>query len=63
VLKGNARVHVASPKHTYLATHRQLLESSMFLEFFERVEVANFEIASDAFATFKVGCWKHRAPM
>jgi hypothetical protein len=27
----------------------------MFLEFFDRVEVANFEIASDAFATFKVG--------
>jgi hypothetical protein len=40
------------------ADRRQFLESDMFLEFFERVDVANFEIASDAFSTFKV---RHRA--
>lgn len=32
---------------------RQFLDNAMFLDFFERVEVANFEIASDAFSTFK----------
>lgn len=40
---------------------RQLLESPMFLGFFERVEVANFEIASDAFATFKDLLSRHKA--
>ena len=25
------------------------------LQFFEKVDVANFEVASDAFTTFKVG--------
>lgn len=34
---------------------RLLLENKpIFMEFFEKVEVANFEIASDAFSTFKV---------
>ena len=31
-----------------------LLEGSLFMSFFEKVEVANFEVASDAFSTFKV---------
>ena len=31
-----------------------LLEGSLFMNFFEKVEVANFEVASDAFSTFKV---------
>lgn len=26
----------------------------MFMELFDKVQVANFEVASDAFATFKV---------
>jgi hypothetical protein len=33
---------------------RAELYSDHFMEFFERVEVANFEIASDAFSSFKV---------
>jgi hypothetical protein len=44
--------------HSFLCgpdlTRRQFLSSTQFLEFFERVDVANFEIASDAFSTFKV---------
>lgn len=35
--------------------YRSFLHSQRFLELFESVEVANFEIASDAFTTFKVG--------
>jgi hypothetical protein len=31
-----------------------LLESEIVVDFFEKVEVANFEVASDAFSTFKV---------
>jgi hypothetical protein len=34
--------------------YRAELYSDHFMEFFERVEVANFEIASDAFSSFKV---------
>lgn len=34
--------------------HRMLLEGPLFMNFFEKVEVANFEVASDAFSTFKV---------
>lgn len=30
------------------------LNGQNFMEFFQRVEVANFEIASDAFSSFKV---------
>lgn len=36
------------------ALRRIVLESPMFMEFFARVQIANFEIASDAFSTFKV---------
>jgi hypothetical protein len=32
-----------------------VLESENFPKFFDLVEVANFEIASDAFSSFKVG--------
>ena len=32
-----------------------VLESDNFPKFFDLVEVANFEIASDAFSSFKVG--------
>jgi hypothetical protein len=31
-----------------------VLTGPKFMSFFEKVEVANFEIASDAFTTFKV---------
>lgn len=31
-----------------------VLEGSEFQKFFDYVEVANFEVASDAFTTFKV---------
>jgi len=37
-----------------LRVYRYMLESGLILDFFEKVEVANFEIASDAFSTFKV---------
>lgn len=33
---------------------RMVLESPRFEDFFQMVEVPNFEIASDAFQTFKV---------
>lgn len=33
---------------------RKMLEGAVFLKFFDKVVVANFEIASDAFSTFKV---------
>jgi hypothetical protein len=33
---------------------RMLLEGELFMNFFEKVDVANFEVASDAFSTFKV---------
>lgn len=35
-------------------TDRLVLEGSEFQKFFDYVEVANFEVASDAFTTFKV---------
>ena len=35
--------------------HRLVLEGPLFGHYFEKVEVSNFEVASDAFATFKVG--------
>ncbi|KAL6758107.1 Mo25-like protein [Haematococcus lacustris] len=44
----------------YEALARQVLESSIFMEFFDKVEVANFEIASDAFATFKDLLTRHK---
>lgn len=37
-----------------LRTRSLLDNETLFMEFFEKVEVANFEIASDAFSTFKV---------
>ncbi len=33
---------------------RLVLEGPLFAEFFHKVEVTNFEVASDAFTTFKV---------
>jgi calcium binding protein 39 len=35
------------------ALSRYVLMSDLFYRFFEYVEVANFDVASDAFATFK----------
>lgn len=40
---------------------RQLLHSDMFPDFFKRVEVSNFEIASDAFTTFRDLLTRHKA--
>ena len=33
---------------------RIVLEGPLFEQYFEKVEVTNFEVASDAFSTFKV---------
>uniref|UniRef100_A0A7S0RI09 Calcium-binding protein 39 n=1 Tax=Chlamydomonas leiostraca TaxID=1034604 RepID=A0A7S0RI09_9CHLO len=44
------------------AVAKSLLDNKpMFMEFFEKVEVANFEIASDAFSTFKDLLTRHKA--
>lgn len=42
------------PRRTLLSLLRAVLEGPVFLRFFDKVEVANFEVASDAFSTFKV---------
>ena len=34
---------------------RMVLDGPLFKEYFDKVEVSNFEVASDAFSTFKVG--------
>ncbi|KAJ9505535.1 hypothetical protein QJQ45_028044 [Haematococcus lacustris] len=49
-----------SIRYEALARQVQVLESSIFMEFFDKVEVANFEIASDAFATFKDLLTRHK---
>eukprot|EP01133_Synstelium_polycarpum_P007212 gene7212-8376_t len=46
-------------KHEVLA--RELLHSKNFWEFFNFVEVSNFDVASDTFATFKELLTKHKA--
>ena len=38
-----------------------MLEGPLFAHFFEKVEVTNFEVASDAFATFKDLLTRHKA--
>ncbi|KAG2450688.1 hypothetical protein HYH02_004527 [Chlamydomonas schloesseri] len=40
---------------------KKVLEGPIFLKFFDKVEVANFEIASDAFSTFKDLLTRHKA--
>ena len=35
---------------------RLVLEGPLFQHYFDKVEVSNFEVASDAFSTFKVDC-------
>lgn len=40
---------------------KDMLDSDCFMKFFEKVEVQNFEIASDAFATFKDVLTRHKA--
>ncbi|KXZ56674.1 hypothetical protein GPECTOR_1g607 [Gonium pectorale] len=40
---------------------RKVLDGPVFLKFFEKVEVANFEIASDAFSTFKDLLTRHKS--
>jgi calcium binding protein 39 len=42
----------------YEALTKILLNSENFYDFFKYVEVSTFDIASDAFATFKVSCLK-----
>ena len=34
-----------------------MLEGPLFQHYFEKVEVSNFEVASDAFSTFKVNTY------
>lgn len=43
------------------AARRLVLEGPLFAQFFEKVEVTNFEVASDAFATFKDLLTRHKA--
>ena len=50
----------------YEALAKILLQSEQFYDFFKYVEVSTFDIASDAFATFKVinrdkESWKYLA--
>lgn len=45
-------------RHDCLNT--MLLQSALFYEFFEFVQKSNFDIASDAFATFKLMLTKHK---
>lgn len=40
---------------------RLVLEGPLFAHYFEKVEVSNFEVASDAFATFKDLLTRHKA--
>ena len=42
-------------RHEVLA--RAIVEDDRFYKFFEYVEMSTFDIASDAFATFKVKCY------
>lgn len=43
-------------RELWLRGARIMLNSPIFKGYFQKVEVSNFEVASDAFATFKVGC-------
>lgn len=43
-----------SPSYAFCCLLRLVLEGPRFQDFFDKVEVANFEVASDAFTTFKV---------
>lgn len=49
-----AALYMGSCQLTVWSTCRMELNGQNFMEFFQRVEVANFEIASDAFSSFKV---------
>ncbi len=40
---------------------RMVLEGRLFNEYFKKVEVSNFEVASDAFQTFKDLLTRHEA--
>lgn len=40
---------------------RMVLEGALFREYFKKVEVSNFEVASDAFQTFKDILTRHKA--
>ena len=44
-----------------LLMRRLVLEGALFAQFFAKVEVTNFEVASDAFATFKDLLTRHKA--
>lgn len=44
-------LHSSSPQ---VVSPRLVLEGPLFQHYFDKVEVSNFEVASDAFSTFKV---------
>ncbi|KAJ4460767.1 putative Calcium-binding protein 39 [Paratrimastix pyriformis] len=46
---------------SYEVLARQLLESESFYKFFSYVEMSNFDVSSDAFATFKDLLTRHKA--
>ena len=45
------------------ARRRMVLEGPLFGEYFRQVEVSNFEVASDAFQTFKDLLTRHKGPV
>jgi hypothetical protein len=49
------------PPHLIPAPPRRVLDSPILWDFFDQVEVANFEIASDAFSSFKDLLTRHKA--
>ena len=74
-MMGISGVHGSLPRHRRLCAHvhgpawaavragrarRLVLEGPLFGQFFEKVEVTNFEVASDAFATFKDLLTRHK---
>lgn len=44
---------ICSSAHHSYTWRRMVLEGPLFKEYFKKVEVSNFEVASDAFQTFK----------
>ena len=44
---------------TCMPSCRMVLDGPLFKQYFDKVEVSNFEVASDAFSTFKVGWLLH----
>lgn len=59
----NERKWHGPKREWWLLGVRIMLNSPIFKGYFQKVEVSNFEVASDAFATFKVGCLNLHLPL